>query len=538
MNRLRHPVSIISECIILFIVGLIILIIATDGFWIGPVSITHVKHPLIILLFVVFLRRILFIKFKIKKFTILQNPISYLSLILLFVVPLFIINNYVIYTTFGFSNFHDLALYNQVVSNFVHGNGFENSIWGGIGYSIFGEHSEFFLMPVSLIYVFWQSPLTLLYIQSIAIVLSVIPLYFLARQKFESGFWPILICLSYLTFPGILYISAWTEFRSITFVIPILFTAFYFYELDKRNIFIILMLLAALVKEEVPLVVATTGLYILIFSKKKKINWKVGLFLLLTGIILFFFIIKVFIPFFRGAPYPHFTRFISGSDNIILTLKDLLKFNNPEYFHVDKINYFFDLFCKLGFFPLFSFMFLIPLSNWLQCVLSSTVSIYQHWHNTLIFTFMFISLIFGISNLKKIHKKLVNIALFILLLMFIILSLPSFNSMLILPLRSSGIFSKTLSIEKYRNLQNAIESMPKDKSIYTTFKILPYVSSRRYVYWFPKIVQWSDVDYMIFSNDNGDFLNSQDKDKLKEAIKSKLFTKIKTFGEFQVWKRK
>lgn len=539
MNKLYRIIAIFIEYIILFIVGLLILIIATGGFWIGQISITHVRNSLIILLFVVFLRRILFIKFEMKRFIILLNPVSYLFLIFFFVTSLHIWNNYVGWVTFGFSNFHDLALYNQAVFNFIHGNGFENSIWGGIGYSIFAEHSEFFLIPISLIYVFWQSPLTLLYIQAFAVTLGMFPLYFLAKQKFGNSFLSIAICLSYLTFPYILHLSSWTEFRSITFVIPILFTAFYFYEIDKKNIFIALMLLSALVKEEVIPVVAITGLYILIFSKKKKINPRVGLILLLIGTALFFFIIYVFIPFFRGAPYPHFTRFIDGGNIFSSMLKNpLILFTNKEFFSAEKMNYFLNLFLMLGFLPLFSIAFLIPLSNWMQSIFSAMGSIRQHWHNTLIFTFMFISLIFGIYNLKKIHKAFSDISLFILLLMLIIFGLPSFESMVILPLKSREVFAKTLSTEKYKDLKNAIESIPKDKSVYVTFKILPYVSSRRYVYWYPKVVQWSDVDYMIFSNDNDDFLNSQDKDKLKEARKSKLFTKIKTFGEFQVWKRK
>lgn len=540
-NKKYQALATVLECIILIIISLLVLIIVTRGFKIGPISITHFINPLIILLFVLLLRKILLDKFKINEFTILQNPISYLSLILFFVTALFVINNYVMYTTFDFSNFHDLALYNQSMFNFVHGRGFMEIIWGNR--SIFAEHSEFFLIPVSLIYVCWQSPLTLLFIQSIVVALGVIPLYFLARQKLKNGFLPIIICLSYLTFPGILNLSSLVEFRSIIFVIPILFSAFYFYELDKRNIFIILMLLASLVKEEVPLVVATTGLYILIFSKKKKINRKIGLIILLIGTALFFYIIYVFIPSYRGASYPHFTRFVSGSDNLIVTLKDLLKFNKPEYFHIDKIDYFFDLFLRLGFFPLFSFAFLIPLSNWLQCVLSPNPSVIsQHWHNVLIFTFLFISLIYGISNLKRIHKKLVNIALSILFLIVIIFGLKCFKNIVVAPLQWRGVFVKTFSIERYDYLMKAIEIIPQDSSVYTTFKLLPYVSSREKVYWFPKVgketaINWTDIDYILFSNDN-DFLNSQDKDKLKEAIKSKLFNKIKTFGEFQVWKRR
>lgn len=536
MNRLYHTIAIVSECIILFIAGLIILILATGGFHIGSISIFHVKNPLIILLSAIFLRRILFVKLKIIKFIILQNPISYLLLIFFFVVSLHIWNNYVVYVTFGFSNFHDLALYNQSMFNFVHGRGFICPIWRDG--SIFAEHSEFFLIPISLIYIFWQLPLTLLYIQTFAVTLGIFPLYFLAQQKFKNSFLSIAICLSYLTFPYILHLSSWTEFRSITFVIPILFTAFYFYEIDRKIIFIVLMLLSALVKEEVIPVIAITGLYILLFSKKKEINWKVGLFLLLTGLLLFFFIIYVFIPFFRGAPYPHFTRFIDGGS----VLKNpLILFTNKEFFSAEKINYFLNLFLMLGFLPLFSLSFLIPLSNWLQCIFSSMGSINQHWHNTLIFTFMFISLIFGIYNLKKIHKTFSNISLFILLLMLIIFGLPCFDSMVILPLKSRGVFIKTLSIEKYRNLQNAIESIPKDKSVYVTFRILPYVSSREKVYWFPKVGKWTasdwtDIDYILFSNDT--FLNFESKDKLKEAMKSKLFTKIKNFGEFQVWKRR
>lgn len=540
-NITYQIVAIIIECIILLTVGFIILIVITGGFFIGQISLNHIKNPFIILYFSIWLRVILFTKFGIKKFIILLNPISYLVSMFLSILFLYIVNNYIAYITFDFSNFHDLALYNQAMFNFINGRGFLCPIWGDG--SIFREHSEFFLIPISLIYFFWQSPLTLLYIQTFVVTSSVIPLYFLARLKLENNFLPLVICLSYLTFPGVSYLIRWCEFRSIVFVFPLLFTAFYFYELDKRNIFIILMLLAALVKEDVIPVVATTGLYILIFSKKKKINRKVGLIILLSSIVLFIFIIKVFIPSFRGAPYPHFTRFIDGGNivNTILT-NPLIFFTDDSILSQGKINYFFDLFLRLGFLPLFSFMILVPMSNWIQSILSPDASVIsQIWHNIPIFTFLFISVLFGISNLKRIHKIFVNLVLFILPLIVVIFGFTSFKDKVINPFWSSEIFEKTLSIERYKRLKSAIEFIPKDKSIYVPFKLLPYVSSRERVYWYPKVgkgtaINWIDIDYILFSRDT--FINSIDRDKLFEAIKSKIFIKVKNFGKFQVWKKK
>lgn len=534
IDKKRDYILVIISELIIQISSMLLVLNIISGFQIGEIIFLD---PWILLFFFVsalILRGKLFIQCSMTEAPLLSNPFAYLLIFFFLFVSVFLVNNYVAYITFGFSNFHDLALYNQAMYNFVHGNGFVNPVWSN---NLLGDHSELILIPLSLLYIFWQSPLFLLYLQSIAIAAAIFPLFFLSRQKLGSSFWALIICLLYLTFPMILNLSVWVEFRPIVFAIPIVFTAFYFYDKDKRSIFVLLMLVSTLIKETMPLVMATTGLYILLLSRKKSINRVTGLILLFTGTALFFFMIKVLIPFYRGAPFDHFVRLIGGDNIFMSLLKDpMMLFRNGEFLSSGKIQYFLSSFYRTGFIPFFSFIVLIPLSSWAQVLLSPDHSVVgQTWHNTPIIVFMFISLIFGIVNLKRIKEVLARVALFGLLLSLIISGLPAFRALALNPIISRGVFVQDVNTKKYDDLKSALKSIPKDSAIYTTFRFLPYVSSREEVYWYPKIERWSDADYILFAP--GTFLEPAGEKKLAEALNSGLYSRLTVVGETEVWKR-
>ncbi|MBI1910811.1 MAG: DUF2079 domain-containing protein [Deltaproteobacteria bacterium] len=519
------------EVLILIDLWLLSLIQITGGFYFQQISFRWPWIPLAVLGLSVFLRVKLLRRGIVLM--LLSNPVSYLTVMFSTFAALILASNYAAYVSFEYSNFHDLALYNQAMFNFVHGRGFIDPLWG---VNLLGDHSELIVAPISIIYYFFQSPLTLLYIQAIAIGAGIFPLYFLARIKLGNSYIPFIICFSYLTFPAILNMSSWTEFRPITFAIPILFTAFYFYEADRPYLFVFSMVAAALVKEEVPLVVATAGLYILLLGRKERIGYKTGLFLLLFGTGFFFLMIKVLIPYYGKAPYPHFVR-LNGGDGIFMALlkNPLMLFTNEEFLTIEKIKYFFDLFLKTGFVPLFSAVLFIPLSNWAQVVLSPDASVIsQHWHNTLIIIFIFISLVFGLAALKKHSRFAYALSIFAVITSSVYFGTTAFNQLIMMPLRDKAFFSRSFEATYFNDLKRLIVEVPNDKSVYTTFRALPYVSSREHVFWYPKLHEWKEAEYILFGYS---FVNDTEMKKLNEGLGLGDFKKIGESGQFQLWSR-
>jgi uncharacterized membrane protein len=82
---------------------------------------------------------------------------------------------------------YDLGIYDQAVWNTAHGHPFRSTLEGPYD-SLLGDHFEPILLPMALIYLLWDSPKALLFIQAAGLALGALPVYWLARDRLRSTF--------------------------------------------------------------------------------------------------------------------------------------------------------------------------------------------------------------------------------------------------------------------------------------------------------------------------------------------------------------
>lgn len=154
------------------------------------------------------------------------------------------------YTHFGYNGL-DLGIYSQVVWSLAHGHGFASSIHDP---SYLGDHLELWLIPLSVIYRWWSSPLTLLWSQTILLASAIVPLTLLAK-KILSERATIWVAVLFVINP-LLYNIAMYEFHGLAFALPLLCWSIWFYYEHRFGWWLISLLMILLVREDMPLVVA------------------------------------------------------------------------------------------------------------------------------------------------------------------------------------------------------------------------------------------------------------------------------------------
>ncbi len=154
------------------------------------------------------------------------------------------------YSTFGYNGL-DLGIYHQVVWSLAHGHGFASSIHDP---SYLGDHLELWLLPVSWIYRLWGSPLVLLWLQTILLASSIIPIAKITRRLVGPRAAVMAVAL-FLAHPFV-YNVALYEFHALVFSLPITLWSIWLY-LKKRYVWWLLTLIGlVLVREDMPFIVA------------------------------------------------------------------------------------------------------------------------------------------------------------------------------------------------------------------------------------------------------------------------------------------
>ena len=158
---------------------------------------------------------------------------------------------------------------------------FDQSLWSTLNYgrllwntpelgSHFGFHFEPILFVILPVYAIFQSPLTLLIIQSLVIGLGAIPVYWLAKAEL-GRFAGTSFAMLYLLHPALHGVN-WFEFHSEAFMPILLLLSFYYFKRGVWTTYFAFLLLALMCKETVSVVVVPLGLYFLWLKRKTFMN--------------------------------------------------------------------------------------------------------------------------------------------------------------------------------------------------------------------------------------------------------------------------
>lgn len=411
----------------------------------------------------------------------------------------------------------DLWIFNQAMWNSLNG-GFMHITRNVSHY--FAEHFSPFLILLLPFYFLFQSPMTLIALQNIAIFLSVIPIFFIAKTVLNDRFSPVIISFSFLLFPALEFISM-REFHTIAFAIPLLLCVFFFFLKNNLKLFSVFFFLSLLVDETVSLALLFIAIAFFAFSKKK-------IYLIFALIAIVWFAVSVFfvIPFFRQAPYAflygesgRFSDFGKSPSEVFSSIL-FNPLNALAYaFSLQKIGYLILFFLPLLFLSFFSPWLVVSFPFFAHNLLTSNpfaASIYFQY-NAIIIPIVFVSLIFGIKNFSFLLNRFFKIngkkaMVFCLSLVFFssvfsnLFFSPSPVSVLDpLPIQSNFSLKKYEISSHDLVLWKAISLIPKNAGVAADDFVLAQVSGAK------------EVNYLFVFIDKADYAIADASNKLNSS---------------------
>ena len=431
------------------------------------------------------------------------------------------------YDSFSYYDF-DLAIYNQVTWNTLHGSFLYSTIrenlynMDGVERRVgtyFKDHVPLILLFMLPVYVVFQTPLTLLMLQTAFLGAAAVPLYLIARRELHGG-WGLVLGLVYLLFPALGYLNLF-EFHPLCFAPFFFFFAFYWYLTGRFWPSMIFLVLALFCKEEVSITVFMFGVYVLVGSAIRK---KVGasrkwiITPAVVGLVWAVLCFKVLSPMFNEGDYIYTSHFreMGGSmggiiktalTDPVFTIKHIFKIQGPM---INKPLFLVQLFLPVMFLSFLSpltLLIIIPQSFlYLASSKAATSTIYFQYTGAVI-PFVFISAVMGARFLdRKIRWgrcRLVPVG--VVLITGIICSLIWGTQFRLfsknwdfIAANTTGSYNR-IYISDYRDeiRDSMIESIPADASVAATFRFLDKLSCRRYIYSMHYIYNGTELDAQV-----------------------------------------
>ena len=250
------------------------------------------------------------------------------------------------YRSFNTGRF-DLGNMTQAVWATAHGHPLAVTNLEGDQVSRLGSHVDPILVFFAPFWWLWPSPSMLLTAQAVAIALGALPVFWLARKHVGSERAGLGFALAYLLYPAVQWLTL-NEFHPVALACPLLLFAFWYLDEDRLVQFAVFAALAALTKEEIPLVVAGLGVWYALSRRR----FREGAAIAALGLCLTAVSIEIVMPHFNaGASSRFYERYgaLGGSPReVVETI-----FTHPgrlftTAFDREGIHYLIDLFLPLA----------------------------------------------------------------------------------------------------------------------------------------------------------------------------------------------
>jgi uncharacterized membrane protein len=466
-----------------------------------------------------------------KRLSRVSGPLAFVAAlaVLYFVVfSAFTMHRHEVYSSARF----DLGNMDQAVWNTSEGRILESTTEAGENRSRLANHADFLLVAFAPLYWIHASPHWLLVIQAAVVGLGALPLFWLAR-RFLKREWPAaLIAGAYLFNPGLQSANTF-DFHSQTLAGTFLLFAFY-YLLERRLWpFAVFAVLASFCKEEISLIVAMMGLYMLVVERRAR--WGVPVFA--TGVGYFLLVMLVVIPAFNdgGASELVSERYgmVGGSIGGVITtvLTDPLAVLGHA-FTTDKLLYLSHLAGLGGVLGLLSpATLLIPLPEIAINLLSDRpqmTNIHYHYSAPVI-PFMYLGCAAGLAAIVRFFSKrsVSDELLRLAPVMFCgwVLLMNAYMALGYGPLpfaeiyRSNPVAMQSLPPERVENIDEAISLVPEDAKVSASNWIAPHLAHRTHLYLFPTI---KDADYVVVDLARASYFTDVKRDKAQRVLEEDL----------------
>jgi uncharacterized membrane protein len=413
----------------------------------------------------------------------------------------------------------DLGNYDQAAWNTAHGRLLRFTNVEGLTIRL-AQHVEPILLPISLFYLLYESPKTLLVLQTVAVALGAWLVYLLAREKMQSEFGGVVFALAYLLFPALESANLF-DFHAVTLAPVFLLSAFYFLEKRTHLWSLIFAILAMSCKEDIPLLVALMGAYAFLLRRERRF----GALMVAIALVWFYVAFYIIIPHANpGGESQYLVYYEHWGDN---AAEMALAVFRPSFWNLiltrDNFAYLFKLFLPLAFLPVFNlpiFLIAIPSLAINRLSTAQLMGRLEMFHYAVpIVPFAILSAIGGAGFLIRRFGKQVpeegSVSLSYLLSgLVLVCSLGYHHYRGFSPL--SVHFRWPVATEHHRLAQELIDQIPPTASVSAQLNLNPHVSHREKLYIFPNV---NDAEYIFLDIDsigNKDDINTWIKEQLLE----------------------
>ncbi len=426
----------------------------------------------------------------------------------------------------------DLGNMAQTVWNTIHGKIFLLTDPNGTReISRLAFHADFILILLSPFYLLWEDPRMLLLIQTLALSLGGIFVYLISNNILKNKLLSLIIAICYFLNPAVNYVNLF-DFHAVALATTFFLGAFYFSLRSNYKLMILFLVLAGITKEQVWIIDAIFGLY-LIFVKKQK---ALGSLIFILSSIIFYVLIWIAIPKSLGGEHFALSYYSDYGDSPGTIIKNVLL--SPvktlsTVFMSDRLNYLSQLFAPLGYLSLFAFPFLIFAGPDIGIdLLSSNPSLHQiyYQYSATVTPFIFISAIYGAYLLRKKIPEISyrGIAAFVLILTLV--SAYRYGPLFFAKKPQTEMFTKPL--ENRAEVDKYIDSIPDSFSISSTNNLGSHLSHRENIYTIPQGMDRADIVMFLMRG-----ASDQEKRTLNQIQNDPDYKLIKQDQTFYVFKK-
>jgi uncharacterized membrane protein len=395
----------------------------------------------------------------------------------------------------AFDDNGDLAIFDQAFWNTIRGNFVRSTLVPNASreVTIFSDHFDPLQLVLVPFYMVFPSPTLLLAAQGIMLALGALPLSWLARHCFPgrsvlAAIFPILYLL-YLPLRG----ANRYDYHPGALVPSLFLFALYFLEKQRWTPMTLLLVMAGLLKENMPMAGAMIGIY-LVLAKQRRL---LGLVLFASFSLWSYAGFAWIIPAFNPAGYPHLLRYsVFAGQPSSFWLAPIVRptdfFTALFAFPTRKLIYVINVFGPVAFLPFLSpSRLLLGLPFLAQNLLSAVphqTSLGTH-HAAELIPFVFFAAVSGASKvlhwldakhaiaaLREGTRPCPALAALLLASSFLFHGVPE-----TFYLRS---YSRTAHHER---LSAVLQTIPAEAPLATWTEIAPHVAHRRALYRFPAL---------------------------------------------------
>lgn len=373
--------------------------------------------------------------------------------------------------------------------------------------NLLADHFQVVLYFLAPLYWMVSDVRIILMAQSFLVVFASYPLYLLAKDKTKNTVFSFSVVLASLLFIG----TQWTilnEFHQTAFVPLFLILVFYALHFQKMRLYWLGIAGLLITKEEFSLLVASLGLLVLFGLKLKK----AGIITSSIGVFSFFFLINFLMPAFsvKGV-YSHYDFGQAGftpEDVIKKSISDPLFFFKSMIYPTVKIKTVFTTFLSYGFLPLFSPIYLIPISeNFITRFIYAgpqfTKWINVNHHGAPLGILLSVATIYSSTGIVRfLHRRKIMAVNKSLTLVGVYLIFVSLGQNLVFHGPINSIFKPqlyTMSAWMKDNYE-IIKEVPENVPLAVQNSLLPHLSQREKIYLLPEI---NDAEYLVVDFHDG-----------------------------------